>query len=807
MTTAIRDLFDELPMVLSERSRILNDAALPCLGDFVLYWMRHAMRVDENPALDLAILIANRLEVPLIIFQEFSGAAPYASDRHWTFQFEAASELAEECRERNWNYFVHVERPQQPGTHLQTLCDRAVVCIAEEMPVPAHQDHLNQLAESSRTPVVSVDTACIVPMLRVGRAYTRAFEYRNATHKLYDERIDVEWPIVDNVKTHSDLELPFEPVDFTHLAISDLVSQCEIDHSIGPVPHTKGGSSAGYARWEAFKDHGLAKYDKRRNNPLLDGTSRLSPYLHYGMVSPFRIAREAAATKLPGADKFLDELLIWRELAYSFCFYQSDLETLNAIPAWARETFNQHASDPRPAELSWETLSRGKTGDKLWDAAQRSLLMQGELHNNVRMTWGKALLQWTKSPTTALEMLVDLNHRYALDGQDPASYGGILWCLGQFDRPFSPEKPILGKVRGRATSEHAQRLDTDRYFQKLTSPPSGRTSKIAIVGAGLSGLICGRLLNDHGFDVTVFEKSRGSGGRMATRRTGAGFQFDHGAQYFTVKDERFQRYVASWLQAGLIAEWKGRIGTLTDGQCEQKENQKVRYVGIPGMSALGSHLARDLSVNFGQRVLPPEKQNGSWVLKNEIHQDLGQFDWIVISTPAPQAAELLRGSCSLDRVAKQVSMEGCWAAALIFEEPLNLPLDGAFVHNSPLSWIARDNSKPGRDNTHDVWVLHASADWSRPRLDHASESLLPELEQAFWEATAIAPQPAIETAIHRWRYAIPPNPLASRCLFDPQEKIGACGDWCSGPRVEGAFLSGMAMAGRILGNVEFNVPT
>ena len=177
--------------------------------------------------------------------------------------------------------------------------------------------------------------------------------------------------------------------------LPSLVAECEIDHSIGPVPHTRGGSAAGYARWDAFQAAGLAEYAKRRNDPLVDGTSRLSPYLHYGMVSPLRIAREAAAIGTDGGEKYLDELLIWRELAYAFCFHTKNYENLAALPQWARETLAAHESDPRPAILSWETLARGKTGDRLWDAAQQSLLMHGELHNNVRMTWGKALANWT----------------------------------------------------------------------------------------------------------------------------------------------------------------------------------------------------------------------------------------------------------------------------------------------------------------------------------------------------------------------------------------------------------------------------
>ena len=183
---------------------------------------------------------------------------------------------------------------------------------------------------------------------------------------------------------------------------------------MGPVADTRGGFEAGYARWQAFRKKGLRGYAKRRNDIEVDGVSRMSAYLHYGMVSPFRIAREASAD---GAEKYLDELLVWRELSYAFCYYRNELESDASLPAWAVATLSKHVMDSRNC-LSWETLARAKTGVRLWDAAQRSLLKHGELHNNIRMTWGKAILEWSSDHRQSLERIIDLNHRYALDGRD-----------------------------------------------------------------------------------------------------------------------------------------------------------------------------------------------------------------------------------------------------------------------------------------------------------------------------------------------------------------------------------------------------
>ena len=257
------------------------------------------------------------------------------------------------------------------------------------------------------------------------------------------------------------------------------------------------------------------------------------------------------------------------------------------------------------------------------------------------MTWGKTLLNWTSDAQSALAMMIDLNHRYALDGQDPASFGGILWCLGQFDRPFPPARPIFGIVRDRSTAEHAQRLDPDRYFQHATRPRREPRLRVAVVGAGISGLICARTLVDHGTDVVVFEKSRGAGGRMATRRTAEGAQFDHGAQYLTVRDGRFERYVKSWLQDGIVAPWESRIGTLTCGRWEGTRTTTPRYVGVPGMSAICRHLAADLDIQFGRRVAQPERDHGGWRLRDIEGEHLGVFDCVITSAPAPQSAELL----------------------------------------------------------------------------------------------------------------------------------------------------------------------
>lgn len=804
-------MFDQLPPHLRERTRVIRDfsGTTPQQGEMVVYWMRTAVRLEENPALEVASWLADRLELPLLIYHAISEHYPYASDRHHTFMLEGAMDVQAQAESRGLSYAFHLATPADRRPHLIELTRRAAAVVTEDMPVDPPRRFLQKLSEQSTTPLIAVDTACVVPMQMVGRPYTRAYQFREATKQLYKERLHRPWPELSVVaKPYPLARLPFTPLEIHDGKISDLVAACEIDHAVGPVLDTRGGTTAGYQRWQDFLKRGIRHYANDRNHPLRDAVSRLSPYLHYGMVSPMRIAREAAALNHPGAEKFLDELLIWRELAYAFCFYRADHDQWTALPDWAQATLAEHANDPRPAVLDWETLARGQSGDPLWDAAQHSLLAHGELHNNVRMTWGKAILNWTANPREALAMIIDLNHRYALDGRDPASYGGILWCLGQFDRPFSPELPILGTVRPRPTDEHSRRLRPESYRQHLLRRIEPRLLRVAVIGAGISGLMAARTLVDHGHTVTVFEKSRGVGGRMATRRLEDGLSVDHGAQYFTVRDPRMQRYARSWLAQGLIAPWPDRsrgdwqrIAKLNRGAQGFVDDDQARFVGVPSMNAVCKHLARGLSVKTETRIVALNASTDGWSLSDDQGSSFGPFDYLILSCPAEQTADLLEGHSPLSETARRVSMEPCWAAMWMFPQPIASDWVAAFVSDSPLSWIARNSTKPGRSAGGELIVAHANPAWTRQHWDQDVATIVNELLGELWIATGAEPQEPSLVLGHRWKYALASEVDSKGAWFDRDHRIIVCGDWVAGSRVEGAFLSGMAAAGRVLGSI------
>jgi renalase len=327
-----------------------------------------------------------------------------------------------------------------------------------------------------------------------------------------------------------------------------------------------------------------------------------------------------------------------------------------------------------------------------------------------------------------------------------------------------------------------------------------RNPRVAMIGAGISGLIGARTLVDLGFEVTVFEKSRGLGGRTATRRADPALSFDHGAQYFTARDPHFVQQVETWIEQGIVAEWTGRIVAIEDAIVRPKTEQPPRYVGVPGMTAIAQHLAADLPTRRDTRVVRLERVDETWQVTDAMGQVHGPFSHVIMSLPAPQAADLLVDHAFAAET-RAIPMTPCWAVMAAFEKRIETAWDGAFVHGSPLAWVARNSSKPGRDCSHDCWILHASPDWSAIHLDEARDSVKASLLSTFAEITAAPALNPVHFDAHRWLYSATPLILDRLVLADDDAGLVVCGDWLAGGRVEGAFHSGAAAADCVLRHV------
>lgn len=323
------------------------------------------------------------------------------------------------------------------------------------------------------------------------------------------------------------------------------------------------------------------------------------------------------------------------------------------------------------------------------------------------------------------------------------------------------------------------------------------TVPIAIIGTGIAGLSAAQALNTAGHPVHLFDKSRGSGGRMSSKRSDAG-SLDLGAQYFTARDRRFMAAVQQWQAQGCAAQWTPSLYNSHSGQLSPSPDEQVRWVGTPGMSAITRAMLGDLQVSFSCRITEVFRGEQHWNLQDAEGLSHGPFSHVVIATPAPQATALLASAPKLAGAAASVKMDPTWAVALGFSSALQTPLEGCFVQDSPIDWLARNRSKPGRDTTLDTWVLHATSTWSRQHLDMPKEAVIEHLRGAFAELIGCAvPAPTFSLA-HRWLYARPAAAHEWGALSDPDQGIYVCGDWCLSGRVEGAWLSGQEAARRLL---------
>jgi deoxyribodipyrimidine photo-lyase len=436
-------------------------------GEFVLYWMQSTHRFEENWALRHAILEADRLGKPLLVHQGLDPTYEHANDRIHTVILENARALHRRAAKLGLRYqFVLRRRRDDDRRVVDRLAARAVMVVTDRFPTAGIAERTARFAERAPCRVVTVESHAIVPSGAFVKEEYAARTIRPKIAKLLELALE---PVEDRAprKALPDSiwkSLEVDRLDLTTLDVTAEVARCEIDHAVPAVPFASGLDGA-RARLAAFCADGLADYSERRNEPSdTDGSSRLSPYLHFGQISAAEVLRTVrAAGHSESAAKFQDELVTWRELALNFCLRNPNYGKLRGLPDWVHRTMDEHKDDPREAIYSLEQLERAETHDELWNAAQRELVRTGYMHNVTRMLWGKSVLLWTKRYKHALDHLILLNNKYGLDGRDPSSYGGIQWCFGKFDRPWF-NKPVFGVIRPMSLARAREKFDAESYI-------------------------------------------------------------------------------------------------------------------------------------------------------------------------------------------------------------------------------------------------------------------------------------------------------------------------------------------------------
>ncbi len=429
----------------------------------MVYWMQRSQRALDNPALDTAVEAANLLGKPVLVFFAPVPFYPHANLRHYKFLAEGISDIAAELAKRDIGFVLR----RYPDHSLLRFCAevKPALVVGDENPL-REPEHWRQIAtQELRVPFWTVDSDVVIPGTLLNKRFTAARFIRPAiqghlNHFLVrskNSKAKHSWRASKSIQSL--------PTDF------DILRDWPVDNSASPVSSFCGGTTEALRCLKQFTSGALRTYNVDRNHPEMDGTSSLSPYLHFGQISPVTVARAIQASNASEADKsaYLDQLITWRELAINFVRFHPEYDNFECAEPWARKTLAEHISDRRPFLYTRLELEHAETHDELWNAAQRQMLKTGWMHNYMRMYWAKKILEWSANPYQAYETTVYLNDKYFLDGRDPNGYLGIAWSIaGKMDRPWFP-RPIFGLIRYMSHDSTLKKFAAQQYIDRWAS--------------------------------------------------------------------------------------------------------------------------------------------------------------------------------------------------------------------------------------------------------------------------------------------------------------------------------------------------
>jgi deoxyribodipyrimidine photo-lyase len=464
--------------------------------------MTSARRTRSNFSLERAVDLAREHRKPLVVLEALRTGYRWANDRIHRFALDGMAANARALAATPVTYFPFVERSAGGGKGLlRALSSRAAAVITDDYPVFFLPKMLAAATSQIDARFEAIDSNGVVPMRTSPKCFSTAFSFRAYLQSSLREHVQ-SWPA--EIRFDDLPRLAALPRDIAARWPATLVGVLEspaamlaelpIDHHVAPRD-LRGGARPAAVTLNSFIADVLPNYGEDRNQPSVRGTSRLSPYLHFGHISAHDVfsavmnaekwttrklaakgggAREGWWGVSPNAEEFLDQLITWRELGFNMCVQRpNDYDRYASLPDWARATLDKHAHDPRPYTYTRAQFENADTHDPVWNAAQRELLETGWMHNYLRMLWGKKILEWTRTPEDALEFMTEIMNKHALDGRDPNSYAGYLWTLGRYDRPWAPERPIFGSIRYMSSDSTMKKLRMKPYLAKYGAGARG----------------------------------------------------------------------------------------------------------------------------------------------------------------------------------------------------------------------------------------------------------------------------------------------------------------------------------------------
>lgn len=448
-------------MIHVERIQKLNNLPLNNNGNFIVYWMQSSNRTEFNHALEYAIEKSNELHKPLIVFYGLTNSFPDANERHYYFLLEGLQQIESHLLKRGIKFIVQKTSPEIGALE---ITKDAVFIIVDRGYLNIEKKWRRYLSGKLNCSFIQVESNVVIPV--EDASYKEEFAAYTIRSKINKKLAKYLVPLKKRKIKLSSIEYDFKSLDL--LDIEKILNELSINHSVKKAKGFTGGLNQALKNLNIFIENKLDKYETMRNNPVFDYQSNLSPYFHFGQISPLQVALAISRINSQAKKDYLEQLIIRRELAINFIFYNvgyDKYETLN-LPSWANETLEVHTKDMREYAYKLEEFELAKTHDPYWNAAQEEMVITGKMHNYMRMYWGKKILEWTETPKQAYEIAIYLNNKYELDGRDPNGYTGVAWCFGKHDRPWK-ERPIFGKVRYMNANGLRRKFDAESYIEKI----------------------------------------------------------------------------------------------------------------------------------------------------------------------------------------------------------------------------------------------------------------------------------------------------------------------------------------------------